>query len=171
MGNTSNRRKILRLGFGMMGLLALVTIVALGCGTSDTSQAEPAVDHTTVVVSDEAGHGHEQAEGSDEEHSDHDLAAEVVHDAREVVLTATEWAFEPETITVKVGEPITLVLRNDGAIEHGVEVSAFGLHVHAEIGATVKGSFVPDKPGTYEFACEISGHREAGMIGKLVVIE
>ena len=171
MGNTGNRRKVLRLGFGMMGLLALVTIVALGCGTSGTSHVEEASDHAAVEAGHDAGHGHEQAEAADEEHSDHDLAAEVVHDAREVVLTATEWAFEPETITVEVGEPIILVLRNEGAIEHDVEFSAFGLHVHAEMGTTATGSFVPDKPGTFEFACEILGHREAGMIGKLVVIE
>ena len=88
-----------------------------------------------------------------------------------MTLTATDYAFAPETITAKLGEPVTIALKNEGVIVHDVEVAAFGLHLHTAAGAVKKGSFVPDKAGTFEFACEIPGHREIGMVGVLVVTE
>jgi uncharacterized cupredoxin-like copper-binding protein len=29
--------------------------------------------------------------------------------------------------------------------------------------------FTPTKPGTYEFICTVPGHKEAGMVGALIV--
>ena len=111
-------------------------------------------------------HAYEEATGHGDE-----TAAKVIAGGREITLAATEWAFAPETITVKLGEPVTIVLVNDGIIEHDVEISDFGLHLHTPPGDSLKGSFVPDKTGTFEFACEIPGHRAAGMVGKLVVTQ
>jgi uncharacterized cupredoxin-like copper-binding protein len=39
----------------------------------------------------------------------------------------------------------------------------------AGMGASV--SFVPTKPGTFEFFCAVPGHKEAGMVGTLIVRE
>ncbi|MCZ7567724.1 MAG: cupredoxin domain-containing protein [Ardenticatenaceae bacterium] len=43
------------------------------------------------------------------------------------------------------------------------------VHIHTAVGKSASEVFRVDKPGTYEFACEIPGHKEAGMVGKLVV--
>jgi uncharacterized cupredoxin-like copper-binding protein len=29
--------------------------------------------------------------------------------------------------------------------------------------------FTPTKPGTYEFFCTVAGHKDAGMVGTLIV--
>ena len=101
----------------------------------------------------------------------HDSPAGSIPGTREVTLTANEWEFAPAVVTAKVGKPVTIVLVNDGVVEHDVEFANFGLHLHTEVGESLKGSFVPDKVGTFEFACEIPGHRLAGMVGKLVVTD
>jgi len=97
--------------------------------------------------------------------------ADVTAVAAEVTVVATEWAFTPRVVTVKRGEPVTLVLVNEGRIEHELDVAALGLHLHAPSGATRKRSFVPSKVGTFDLSCELPGHREWGMVGSLVVTE
>ena len=104
-------------------------------------------------------------------HHDDEHESAIVPEAREVTLIASEWEFAPAVIHARVGDPVTIVLVNDGAVEHDVEVAAFGLHLHTPTGESLKGSFVPDRAGVFEFACEIPGHRAAGMVGTLVVTE
>ena len=43
------------------------------------------------------------------------------------------------------------------------------VHVAAAPGATGTVDFTPSEAGTYEFYCTIEGHKEAGMVGTLVV--
>lgn len=43
------------------------------------------------------------------------------------------------------------------------------IHVHTGVGETSSTVFVADEAGRYEFACEIPGHRAAGMVGQAVV--
>src|SRR3972149_395872 len=64
----------------------------------------------------------------DGDSADDQAATEGAADAevQEVVVVGTEFAFEPSEITVKQGQPIRLVLENEGAVEHDLQVS--GLH-------------------------------------------
>ena len=45
------------------------------------------------------------------------------------------------------------------------------VHVAASAGGESTVVFIPDAPGEYEFYCAVAGHREAGMVGKLIVKE
>jgi uncharacterized cupredoxin-like copper-binding protein len=85
--------------------------------------------------------------------------------------------FEPAELAVRAGRH-TIVFQNVGKTLHQLAVSEEGEHGdgdHAlgdtgevEGGETV--SFEVDlKPGTYEFACHVLGHYEAGMKGTLTV--
>jgi len=98
-------------------------------------------------------------------------------------------AFDPARITVRKGEQIRFVLENDGTDEHEfVLATALENRKHAELmkkfpdmehdDPNAKRLAVGDngeilwkftKAGTFEFACLIPGHREAGMLGKVVV--
>ena len=40
---------------------------------------------------------------------------------------------------------------------------------HAEPGTSTTVLFTPTQTGEYEFECTIPGHREAGMVGKVIV--
>jgi uncharacterized cupredoxin-like copper-binding protein len=110
-----------------------------------------------------------------------------------VTLQAVDLDFTPETLEVKAGERVELVLQNDGVLEHDFSVmeiptegtvEASGdsghaaghddgdepdLHVSALGGQSATLSFTPSQPGTYEFWCTVAGHKEGGMTGTLVV--
>jgi uncharacterized cupredoxin-like copper-binding protein len=97
--------------------------------------------------------------------------------------------FVPERVEVKRGEQIKFVLRNNGELEHEFVLATTEENVkHAEDMkknpemehddpnakrlAPKKASEIVwhfSKAGTFEFGCLIPGHREAGMIGTVIV--
>ena len=105
-----------------------------------------------------------------------------------VMLTLNEFQFQPAEITANVGQPIKLVLKNNGTVlhdfvstdamvevmeEHGAEHDMAGMetnmHAAVEAGQQSTLEFKATQPGTYTFYCTIAGHKEAGMVGKLIV--
>ncbi len=90
----------------------------------------------------------------------------------EVRIVSTEFRFTPETALVDAGQAVTLVLDNSGAeTEHGLFLPAFGFRLQAKTGEIVRKTFMFDKPGKYEFTCDLPGHREAGMKGTMIVVD
>lgn len=113
----------------------------------------------------------------------------------QISLTATDIAFDKNRLEVLVGQPMMLTLRNDGALEHDFsimemphkgEVMTEGaedemehdmssmemepeIHVAAPLGESRTIEFTPTMPGEYEYFCTVAGHKEAGMLGTLVV--
>ena len=86
----------------------------------------------------------------------------------EVVIKASEWKFEPGRISIRAGEPITLVLKNDGKTTHNVDFASLGIDLQAEPGQSKSITVTPNRTGEFEFACTLPGHRDSGMVGKLV---
>lgn len=87
----------------------------------------------------------------------------------EITIEATEYRFTPELIRVKAGQMITLKLHNKGTLKHEYEVEGVDIEIHASPGKVEQTTFSIDKPGTYEVVCDLPGHEEAGMVGKIVV--
>jgi uncharacterized cupredoxin-like copper-binding protein len=91
--------------------------------------------------------------------------------AQQVALTvANAMTFEPPAITVRVGQPVVLTLRNSGQLQHDfvlVQDVAQPVRVVADAGQTARGVFTIDAAGTYSFECSIPGHAGAGMRGTL----
>jgi len=74
----------------------------------------------------------------------------------------------PITMTVAAGTTINLV--NSGASLHDFTVDALGLAVELPAGETVQAQIPADAaPGEYEFYCSVPGHKQAGMVGTLVI--
>jgi uncharacterized cupredoxin-like copper-binding protein len=98
--------------------------------------------------------------------------------------------FSPDRIEVHQGETVRLVLRNTGAVVHEMVIGTpKELREHAAMMKDMPGmehaepsmARVPpgqsgeivwsfNRPGTFEFACLVPGHYEAGMKGTIVVI-
>jgi uncharacterized cupredoxin-like copper-binding protein len=98
-------------------------------------------------------------------------------------------AFEPTRITVRKDEQIRFVLENAGIDDHEFVLATVKENrKHAELmkkfpdmehddpnakrlAPAARGEILWKftKAGTFEFACLIPGHREAGMLGKVVV--
>ena len=109
---------------------------------------------------------------------------------RTVKLDMTDaFRFAPADLTVKRGETVKFVIANSGKVLHEMVLGTTEeLKAHAElmkkfpdmehadanmahVRPGAKGEIVWQftKAGEYQFACLISGHYEAGMVGKVVV--
>lgn len=111
----------------------------------------------------------------------------------DITIEATDFAYTPSTFTVPAGQPVTITLVNLGKVEHDFviekievkDVTAsdsgmaehhqmsdmpdYALHFFAKAGDRATLQFTALETGTYEIFCSIQGHKEAGMIGQLIV--
>jgi uncharacterized cupredoxin-like copper-binding protein len=111
--------------------------------------------------------------------------------AQQFTVQVSEFSFQPAAIEVLVGQPVKLTLQNKGTVEHDwsiqkipvIDVKETGqvghymggstgkpdLHMSALMGKSAELEFTPTRAGTYQIACTVAGHKEAGMVGTLVV--
>src|SRR5262245_30604917 len=114
--------------------------------------------------------------------------------ATEITLDAGDFAYSPVSVTIPAGKPVTLMLVNSGAVEHdfvvekidanvdvvqdsssndhhahGIEAN-YDVHFSVQPGETSSIRLTVSEPGTYAFFCSVVGHKEAGMIGELIVV-
>ncbi len=91
--------------------------------------------------------------------------------ATDTTIVATEYAFEPQDITVPAGE-VTFTIRNDGSEEHEFEILQ-GDRVIDEAEGLIPGLErdlkVTLEPGDYLIVCRLADHFERGMRGTLTV--
>ncbi len=85
--------------------------------------------------------------------------------------TMTEFKFDPNTWTVKAGQPVTINAKNAGTVTHDWVVKGQEGTTKLEVAAGQSGSktFTITTPGTYQVYCSQSGHEAAGMTGTLTV--
>ncbi len=142
----------------------------------------------SVAQADPGHHGHDHgAEAAYGRPGDPAKGGRVV----QVTMDETEagMAFVPNRLVVRRGEQIQFVLRNGGELEHELVIGTVEANrQHAEAMAAHP-DMAHDDPnakrlgpktsgvlrwqftqaGTFEYACLIPGHREAGMVGTVVV--
>lgn len=94
-----------------------------------------------------------------------------VEDVKTIDVTASQFQFEPATITVAQGDTVRLRLHSEDRT-HGFAIKAF--HVKVPIpkaGEAVTVEFVADQAGSFDVTCsEYCGTGHAGMKGRLVVL-
>ncbi len=104
----------------------------------------------------------------------------------EKTITATEWKFDPEQFTVKKGRKTRLIFKNKGSVSHNLAIGNFPLEQrnleeqdkNSQIMIKTE-TIIPgkkdsitvtfSKTGEFPYWCDVSGHREAGMKGKIIV--
>lgn len=84
-------------------------------------------------------------------------------------LTAANHHFGTSELHAQVGETVALRLENDDSAGHSFDIDELGVHVSMPPGEPALALFKASAPGTYTFYCGVPGHREAGMVGTLVV--
>lgn len=84
-------------------------------------------------------------------------------------LETSEFAFTPSSLTIKAGVDTPIRLVNTGVVEHDLTIEALSVKIPVKVGGTADSVIVAPKAGTYDFHCSIPGHKEAGMVGTLVV--
>jgi uncharacterized cupredoxin-like copper-binding protein len=119
------------------------------------------------------------------------IAGEAKAARRTVTLSMTDnMRFTPDRIEVREGETVKFVVRNAGQVmheivigtkqeldEHAALMEKFPNMEHdepymAHVSPGKKGELVWNfnRPGTFDYACLIAGHYQAGMVGKIHVI-
>lgn len=92
---------------------------------------------------------------------------------RTIEIVARDMTFAPNTIFLRPGEKVALVLDNPDSIIHDLTIDDFNgeqLKIEAQPRSrAVLVLEVPDAPGEYRFYCSVPGHEALGMVGTLVV--
>jgi plastocyanin len=87
-----------------------------------------------------------------------------------VTVIVTEFKFDPATVNAAPGQTINLTVQNTGSIDHTWVLKAVNFKMTVAAGKSDTKTFTaPTAPGTYDIECDIAGHKEAGMVGKLIV--
>ena len=90
---------------------------------------------------------------------------------RVIHITANKFQFNPDSITLKKGEPVVFEI-SSGERKHGFSLRAFGVRTDVLPGKVSRIRFTPDKTGKFTFSCDVfcgDGHEE--MTGTVVVNE
>ena len=97
--------------------------------------------------------------------------------------------FEPDSLVVKQGETVRLLVTNDGRLKHELVIGTKPVledhaalmkkfpnmehdepyMVHVAPGGTGEIVWTCNRAGDFDFGCLIAGHYEAGMVGKIKV--
>ena len=86
-----------------------------------------------------------------------------------ITISGKEFSYEPATLSLKAGQPSTIVLKNIGSIEHDITVDKAKFKLTVPGDNTREKVLKVDRPGTHQFYCSVSGHKSAGMKGELTV--
>ncbi len=90
--------------------------------------------------------------------------------AQTVTLTAgDDLKWSPTTLNLKAGQAYTISLVNNGKLDHSFVVPDLNVKVQMPAGKTVQTNLTVQKAGSYQFVCDVPGHKEAGMVGTLTV--
>ncbi len=87
----------------------------------------------------------------------------------EVNVTAGEGYFDPDVITVDLGQDVTVVVENVTEEDHTFTIDELDVDVSLAPGAQEEVTFTAEEEGSFEFYCDEPGHRDAGMYGYLEV--
>jgi uncharacterized cupredoxin-like copper-binding protein len=88
--------------------------------------------------------------------------------AEPVEIVSRDIVFEPDEATIPANTDVTFTLPNEGVTAHNFSIDELDISVDQAPGATEE--VVINAPaGTYEFYCNVPGHKEAGMTGTLTV--
>ena len=85
-----------------------------------------------------------------------------------VALDMVELAFKPDTFEIPANTDVTINLTNSGNLPHNFSIPTQNVSVDLAAGEST--TFVLNLPaGEYDFDCDVPGHKDAGMVGKLTV--
>ena len=93
-----------------------------------------------------------------------------VSQVTEINVAGTEFSFSPASVSVKAGERVKIIFRNNGRAPHNLIIE--GLDIGTKTigkGQTDVVEFTASSSGTFVFFCSVPGHRASGMEGNLKV--
>lgn len=134
---------------------------------SQNQEAEEAIDSMESMVDETA----EPTDAMMQEKSATDQATMDSENEVTINLSAENFAYSQEEITVKQGDTVTVVL-DITAGTHDFVIDEFDARTDiVSTGETTEVTFVADEVGEFEYYCSVGNHRQMGMVGTLIVEE
>ena len=138
-----------------IGMVGTLIVTADGAATPAVSPEEGA------PASEEAADADAAAPAAEE-----DASAAATGEAASVV--SHDIFFDPKELSIPADTDVTVSLPNEGVTLHNFAIDELGIDVDIDPGATQE--VVINAPaGTYEYYCNVPGHKAAGMVGTLTV--
>lgn len=89
--------------------------------------------------------------------------------ATSIELSATDIKFEPKELTIPADTDVSITVTNNGVLQHDFAIESEGIE-SGLLNSGESADVVVNLPaGTYDFICTVPGHKEAGMVGTLIV--
>ena len=120
-----------------------------------------------MASADEPATADEDA-AADADQAAQEAAGEAPAPATAQNVTSFDIYFEPTEVTIPANTDVPFTLPNDGAAPHNFSIDELGISVDIAPGSTEE-TVINAPPGTYEYYCNVPGHKEAGMVGTLIV--
>jgi plastocyanin/uncharacterized coiled-coil protein SlyX len=90
---------------------------------------------------------------------------------KEVTVIAIDIDFEQEEMRIPADTDVTVILDNQGVLPHNWVVDELEVGTETIPGGETTSIVVNAPAGEYEYYCSVPGHKEAGMVGMLIVEE
>lgn len=91
--------------------------------------------------------------------------------SKTITITASKFQFEPNEITVKKGEEVTLVIQSKD-VTHGLAIKDLGVKTEVKKGQSTEVKFTPQAAGTFQGKCaHFCGKGHGSMIMTIHVVE
>jgi plastocyanin len=141
------------------GMIILLIAVTGGFMFVSNSQRNPDITATNSVPADNATAAPETAQTQD-------VATAMVIDVE-----AGSFYYTPDTITIKKGQPVKIVMTSVSMM-HDFVIDELNVAMPIiQNGDTGEVEFTPAVAGTFEYYCSVGEHRANGQVGRLIVTE
>ena len=88
---------------------------------------------------------------------------------KEINMEAGSFYYKPNTITVKKGETVKIVMHSVSMM-HDFNIDELNVRMPiVKNGDTGTVEFIADKVGTFEYYCSVGQHRANGQVGKITI--
>ncbi len=87
----------------------------------------------------------------------------------EFTVVSNDIFFEPKTLTIPANTDAVVKLPNEGAAPHNFSIDALAIDVDLPAGDLSQQTTINAAAGSYEYYCNVPGHKQAGMVGTLTV--
>ncbi len=87
----------------------------------------------------------------------------------EFTVVSNDIFFEPKTLTIPANTDAVVKLPNEGAAPHNFSIDALAIDVDQPAGDLSQQATINAAAGSYEYYCNVPGHKQAGMVGTLTV--
>jgi plastocyanin len=142
-----------RLTTGGMILLTAGLVFA-GCGSSSTKSSSSATTEATTETTTAGSSG--------------TTTQAAPQQSGTLSVVTQDFMFVPASLTAKVGQAVTVTIKNEGKAEHNFSITSLNVNQDLSPGKTETVTFTPKTAGDLQFFCEY--HKTSkNMVGTLTV--